>query len=855
MRSKQLVILLFFVFTTLLSTQTQERPTQGDKIENWLMLGPAPITNLEKRAYDTSKAIANHRFIDISDLVPQPGKKLQWTHSKVLSWKKINQLKIKPEKDSLFYFVTFPDARKFMKTRLVVNHIKKALITLYLNGQEVKKNYDPEKEKVIADLTLLNEKHTLLLKVFIPSGEEFVLDVRLADKQAVEKGIISFSDNLYRRVDIANIINMKRVSVLKVSPDGRFVSVSLTKTETTGNTTKWTEILKVPDGSVIKTTEGQGRFENLTWLQNSRGFLYSMKTKDQSTIFCYDLNSREITTVKKGIKHLSAFRLSPDNSFILYWTAKEKDYGTVFKYIKDIPDRAASGGSNYSLYLSYLNGGADHKIADFTNELYSVMISPDNKKVLISTLISDNKKRPYQKSIFNLLDLTNRIQKKLFESFLVFPLTWSPDSTRIVFIGGPSSFNGLGKNLKEGIIPNEIDNQVFIYDIYTKKVIPITKNFNPSVEEVFWNSWDGNLYMRVTDRAFFKLYRYQTKRDRFREIKTPVDAVNKVDFPDHGKYAVFWGSGTLVPHKLYSLDLSRLKVSLLKDYNRNDFKYISFGQVKNQDYLTPEGKTIMGRIHYPPDFDPQKKYPCIVYYYGGTSPVERFFGGRYPFNWYAANGYLVYVLQPSGAIGFGQEFSAVHVNDWGKTTSKEVIGATRHLIKTHPYIDPKRLGAMGASYGGFLTEYLATQTDIFAAFISHAGISALSSYWGIGDWGYIYSGYASTGSFPWNRRDIYVDQSPLFLADKINTPLLLLHGDRDNNVPPGESYQMFAALKLLGKEVALVTMNDQAHWILSYKQRVHWMKTIMAWFDKWLKGESLYWDSLYGKFQEKKEKK
>jgi dipeptidyl aminopeptidase/acylaminoacyl peptidase len=296
-----------------------------------------------------------------------------------------------------------------------------------------------------------------------------------------------------------------------------------------------------------------------------------------------------------------------------------------------------------------------------------------------------------------------------------------------------------------------------------------------------------------------------------------------------------------------------MQTSLLKDYNARDYRYVRFGEVKDWNYRTPEGKTIVGRIHYPLNFNPEKKYPCIVYYYGGTSPVERSFGGRYPFNWYAANGYLVYVLQPSGAVGFGQAFSAVHVNDWGKTTSREIIGATRELVKVHPYIDAKRLGAMGASYGGFMTQYLATQTDIFAAFISHAGISALSSYWGVGDWGYTYSGVATAGSFPWNRRDIYVDQSPLFLADKITTPLLLLHGDKDNNVPPGESYQMFAALKLLGKEVALVTVSDQSHWIMKYEKRMHWMKTIMAWFDRWLKGEPQYWDSLYSKYMTPKE--
>jgi dipeptidyl aminopeptidase/acylaminoacyl peptidase len=389
---------------------------------------------------------------------------------------------------------------------------------------------------------------------------------------------------------------------------------------------------------------------------------------------------------------------------------------------------------------------------------------------------------------------------------------------------------------------------VFIYRISDGKAVSITRDFNPSVDDVYWSRWDGNIYLQATDRSFVKLFRFQPGRDTFSEIRIPVDAVRYFDIASNGRTAAFWGSSAAMPHKLYRLDLSGLKSSLLKDYNEGDFRHVRFGMVKDWDYHTPEGKTIVGRIHYPPDFDPAKKYPCIVYYYGGTSPVERSFGGRYPFNWYAANGYVVYVLQPSGAVGFGQAFSAIHVNDWGKTTSREIIGATGELLKEHPYIDPKRVGAMGASYGGFMTLYLATQTDIYAALISHAGISALSSYWGVGDWGYTYSGVATANSFPWNRRDIYVDHSPLFMADRIHTPLLLLHGDKDNNVPPGESYQMFAALKLLGREVALVTISDQSHWIMKYDKRLHWMKTIMAWFDRWLKGEPQYWDDLYSKY-------
>ena len=321
--------------------------------------------------------------------------------------------------------------------------------------------------------------------------------------------------------------------------------------------------------------------------------------------------------------------------------------------------------------------------------------------------------------------------------------------------------------------------------------------------------------------------------------------VDKIDFAADRGTAVYWGSSAAVPHKLYRLNLSSGSADLLKDYNKEYFKDVDIGKVTPWNFKTSSGKTIIGRIHYPADFDAAKKYPCIVYYYGGTSPVTRDFGGRYPKNWYSANGYIVYVLQPSGTVGFGQEFSSVHVNDWGKVTSAEIIEGVNQLIKEHRYIDPARIGAMGASYGGFLTQYLATQTDIFAAYISHAGITALSSYWGVGDWGYTYSGIATADSFPWNRKDIYVGHSPLFMAERISKPLLLLHGAIDNNVPPGESYQMFAALKLLGKEVELITFKDQKHFILDYPKRLRWMRSIIAWWDKYLKNQPEHWQHMY----------
>ncbi len=267
--------------------------------------------------------------------------------------------------------------------------------------------------------------------------------------------------------------------------------------------------------------------------------------------------------------------------------------------------------------------------------------------------------------------------------------------------------------------------------------------------------------------------------------------------------------------------------------------------MKDWDYQYNKNTLIDGRYYLPANFDPKKKYPLIVYYYGGTTPVARSFGGRWPFNLYTSNGYVVYVPQPSGCIGYGQEFSARHQNNWGKITADEIIASTKAFVKAHPFIDPQKIGCMGASYGGFTTEYLTTRTNLFACAISHAGISSIAGYWGEGYWGYGYSTNASAYAFPWNRRDIYVDQSPLFQADKVKVPLLLIHGTKDVNVPTGQSIQLYTALKLLGKDAELVLVKNADHTVVDYQQRIIWNNTILAYFAKYLKEQPAWWEHLY----------
>lgn len=185
------------------------------------------------------------------------------------------------------------------------------------------------------------------------------------------------------------------------------------------------------------------------------------------------------------------------------------------------------------------------------------------------------------------------------------------------------------------------------------------------------------------------------------------------------------------------------------------------------------------------------------------------------------------------------------MNGWGEDAIDDIIEGTEKFLEAHDEVDAANVGCIGASYGGFTTMLLQTRTKLFKTAISHAGISSISSYWGEGYWGYSYNAGAAKNSYPWSRKDIFVENSPLYNADQFNNSILLLHGTSDTNVPVGESLQYYAALKLLGKDVEMVLVAGEDHWILDYNKRLEWHNTIMSWFDLKLKDQAQQWKELY----------
>jgi len=822
------IILLLIISLFYLNAFTKEL-----KLNNWIYLKGLKLTKYEIK---NSINPLDFNFIYKKGIKPKVGDIIHWNFNQIAKWKKYNGEQL--TKDSINYFFTTIDSYKFQKSKI------------YFNSNKIRVFYNDKEERVLKDkqgnyieVYLKNAKNYLLIKLIPENNQNFEAKLKFDSNSKIIN-----TYNLKRRVSEEDILNTININNIKISTKNSYLMLSLSKTDFKGKTNRWYEIYKINSRKLVFNSKNIINFRAFKWF-NDYKFLFTKTKNGKTSIYLYNLINKTQKLILKDLSNFMSFEISKDNKFLIYSVYKRKPENKIFKYFDDLTDKMYNSGYSYSFYIHFLNSGATHKISTFKDMFYYAKISPDSKKILFIKIQEDYSKRPFSKNTFYILDIRTFKLLKLFESRWANDAIWSPDSTKLLVLGGPSSFNGIGKNLtlKKEIIPNEYDIQAYIFDINSKKVSPISKKFSPSIKKVFWNK-SNTIILTADYRDYVKAYKYNIKNKRYIELKTGVDVVRGIDVSFNSKFAFYSGTSSNIPYKLYKLNINSSNFSLFKDFNKEEFKRVKFGKVKNWNFKASTGNIIDGRIYFPPDFNNHKKYPCIVYYYGGTSPVTRDFGGRYPKNWYASKGYIVYVLQPTGTVGYGQDKSSVHVNDWGETTSKEIIESVKKLIKEHPYIDKNRIGAMGASYGGFLTQYLATQSgDLFAAYISHAGISSISSYWGVGDWGYSYSAVATANSYPWNRKDIYVGHSPLYMADRIKKPLLLLHGDIDNNVPPGESFQMFTALKILKKDVALVMYKGQQHWILDYKKRYHWMNTIIAWFDKYLKGDSEKWDYLFKK--------
>lgn len=719
---------------------------------------------------------------------------------------------------------------------------------LFVDGEQVAVNGNK------AETILTPSQHTVVIKYLTRKNAS-------SDKKSIKLTVtaangapLSVGDAAAKRAyNIYDVICAPNYPSVSISPNGKFIVVRKTWVDRKGNNHSISELRNSQTNRVMATFE-----ESVKWMPSSNKLYFTQKASDSSiageekqdgTLQLITINP---LTMEREVlaSHLPEgwFQFTPDEKTLIYtlYTEGRKKDAQVYD-VKEPDDRQPGWRSRSYLAKFDLASGVLQPLTFGYHNVYLSDISADSRYLLIGKSEERLTKRPTTLNSYYRLNLNDMSVETLIEKgeFLN-SAQFSPDGKSILVSASPEAFNGIGKNVEEGQTPSMIDTQLYLMTLSDKKVRPLTRDFNPNVLSTEWSKVDGNIYFTAEDKDCVHLFQLNPKSGKFTLLKTPEEYIKSFSLASSAAEMAFSGQSASNADRLYKMNTKALKSQLVDDLSARELKDVELGECKAWNFVNSRGDTLCCRYYLPPHFDAAKKYPMIVNYYGGCSPTSRMFQSRYPHHVYAAMGYVVLVVNPSGATGFGQKFSARHVDTAGEGVAEDIISSTQAFCDEHAFVNRKKIGCIGASYGGFMTQYLQTKTDLFAAAISHAGISDHTSYWGEGYWGYSYSEVSMANEYPWTNKHLFVDQSPLYNADKIHTPLLFVHGTADNNVPVGESIQLYTALKLLGRPTAMVLVEGQDHHIIDYEKRLKWQNTIFAWFAKWLQDDASWWTEMYG---------
>lgn len=827
----------------------------------WLVLGPAPVPLPafagEKRGGYGAAELLHAPLLPPLEALPEAGRRVQWLGSTELEWREA-----RPEKDGavalgeagsptprvawLAAAVDVPSWRS-----LAVELTSSGPARLLVDGVQAAARSDRTAGRAAEGTVKLTPGSHLLLVQAVAEPERtgtWAVGVSFRDGSPSP---LAFRTSPPRFLDILDVLDRTDVASLALSPDGALLAVTLRRViPGSDDSESWLEVVSSADGSVRWSRRGADA-KDVAWAgphllafsttekNGSRG-----KERELSTLWLADLATGAVSPVLEGIENLGGFRWAGNASAVVYWTvAKAEPDRRGVKFVESLVDRQKGFRDKSYLWLARLPGGARVRLT--AGELSSRVedIASDGSRMLLTRQVEDVSARPFYRTELWEMELGTLRASKLRDFRWLDSVSYGP-GRQLVVVAGPAEFGDVGVNLPPGVPPNDGDGQLYLWDPQGQQAQALSRDFDPAVLRAEWSEAANALIVRAAVRDEVGVFRYDLATRQYVRLDAGATVVSAASLAHRAPVLAVAGTSPWRPERVAIVDVQAGSARELFDPAREWWPSIRAGSVEAWRCTVKSGVEIDGRVYLPPGFDPAKKYPAIVNYYAGTTPINQAFGGRYPKEWWASLGYVVYVPQPSGAIGYGQAHSARHVNEWGSLVVDEIIDATRQFLAAHPYVDPSRVGCIGASYGGFTTMLLVTRTDLFAAAVSHAGISSISSYWGEGYWGYTYNTRSAAGSFPWNRPDLYVGQSPLFAADKVKTPILLTHGQADTNVPVGESDSFFTALKLLGAPVEYLQVEGQDHAIMDHAKRLVWSRAIVAWFERHLKDEPGWWEDI-----------
>ena len=643
-----------------------------------------------------------------------------------------------------------------------------------------------------------------------------------------------------------------RIGSVEVSPDKSRILYQVTYVSIEQNKTNPELFVMKSDGSDKKRlTITNARESNPQWTKNGERIAFLSNESGTSQIWTIKPDGsgmRKVSDIKGGV---DGFVFSPDDKKVLF--IKKVKYGENSQDLyPDLPQ--ASGRIRNDIMYKHW----DH----WVEEIPHVFVADinDNKLTNIIDLLQDE---PYEAPMLPFGGIEQ--------------LAWSPDSKTIAYtsrkkIGKEYAVStnsdiyfynletGETTNMTEGMMGYDINPQfspdgsklawlsqerdgyeadksrLFVMDLNTGEKSYITEDFDYNTDAFVWNSNNKTIYLVATVEAKTQLF----------SVDIDEKDVAAVTQGKHDYASVAVGDGQLVakrhsmskPDEIYNVDLLTGEAAEISFENKHILDQLTMGETEERWIETTDGKQMLTWVVYPPNFDPEKKYPALLYCQGGPqSAVSQFWSYRWNLQMMAANGYIVVAPNRRGLPGFGQEWLEQISGDYGGQNMKDYLSAIDALAK-EPFIDETRLGCTGASYGGFSVYWLAGNHDKrFKAFLAHAGIFNLEAQYLETEemW---FANWDMGGPY-WDKSNAIAQRtyatSPHRYVDQWDTPIMITHGELDYRILASQGMMAFNAAQLRDIPSRMLIYPNENHWIAQPQNGILFQREFFRWFDQWLK--------------------
>ena len=472
-------------------------------------------------------------------------------------------------------------------------------------------------------------------------------------------------------------------------------------------------------------------------------------------------------------------------------------------------------------------GGEPELITPGDYNEHSISWSPDSRNIAFISNHSGDPDNNQRSDVWRVNIQTKEVTRLTAHSGTAFQPRWSPDGNHIAYLATTSKVS----------TNDSQSDDMHLYLVPANGRIPqcLTKSLDRRIENVQWHPHEDSIYFTAGNKGSLQLYRLSITAEKIEMVIGDVCQIYEYSFNAAGTMIAYLRTDIAHPPEIFIKKTDHQVAAKLTDQNDSLLQARRLRNAEEFWFPSFDQTSVQGWVMQPSVFDESKIYPLILVIHGGP---HNMYGYTFEpsMQLLSAQGYAVAFINPRGSSGYGQAFSKGNVLNWGGGDYQDLMEGVDFLINKYKWIDKKNLGVTGQSYGGYMTNWIITQTDRFKAAVVDGGISNLISFGGTS----LYHSLMESefnGSV-YDNFSLLWQWSPLRNVKCVKTPTLFLHGRTDNEVPVSQAEEMYVALKKLGVATSFVQYLEEGHgWRpdLKPKNRYDLYNRMLGWFEKYLK--------------------